>query len=210
MRMLFLTNNPINPFKNMIRYLFVFLSRLSVSGWMALGFLLFVTGCQDEVMVAKDDLAGMINQYRKDWGLAEIPLSVSLTKVAELHVKDLADNQPVKGSCNLHSWSDKGSWTSCCYTDDHAQAACMWNKPRELTTYPGDGYEIAAWSSIDITAEEALSLWKESSGHNNVILNKGTWSNTEWKAMGVAIYKGYAAVWFGKETDPEKVDKVIF
>ena len=86
----------------------------------------------------------------------------------------------------------------------------MWNKPRELTTYPGNGYEIAAWSSIDITAQEAISLWKESAGHNNVILNMDTWSNVEWKAMGAAIYKGYAVVWFGKETDPEKVDKEIF
>jgi len=193
----------------MIRALSFLISRLSVSGWVALGFLLLVTSCEEEKVVAKDDLAGLINEYRNDRGLAEIPLSVSLTKVAELHVKDLADNQPVKGNCNLHSWSDKGAWTSCCYTDDHAQAACMWNKPRELTDYPGNGYEIAAWSSIDITAEQALSLWKESSGHNNVILNKDIWKNVEWNAMGAAMYKGYAVVWFGKETDPEKTGNVI-
>jgi hypothetical protein len=194
----------------MIRNLFVFLSRLSRSGWIALSCLLFITGCEEEKLVAKDDLAGLINQYRAEQGLAEIQRSVSLAKVADLHVKDLADNQPVKGNCNLHSWSDKGAWTSCCYTDDHAQAACMWNKPRELTDYPGDGYEIAAWSSINITAQEALSLWKESAGHNNVILNKDIWKDVEWKAMGAAMYKDYAVVWFGKETDPEKVDKEIF
>jgi hypothetical protein len=194
----------------MIRYLFVFLSRLSLSGWIALSGLLFITGCDEEKLIAKDDLASLINQYREEQGLAQIPRSVSLTKVAELHVKDLADNQPVKGNCNLHSWSDKGTWTACCYTDDHALATCMWNKPGELTTYPGNGYEIAAWSSFDITAQEALSLWKESAGHNNVILNRDIWSNVEWKAMGAAIYKGYAVVWFGKETDPEKVDKELF
>lgn len=189
----------------MFRAFFLILSRLSVPGWVAVVWLLFVAGCEEESTVARDDLAGLINEYRKDRGLDEIPHSVSLTKVAELHVRDLADNQPVKGNCNLHSWSDKGSWSSCCYTDDHAQAACMWNKPRELTDYPGNGYEIAAWSSIDITAEQALSLWKESSGHNNVILNKETWKNIEWNAMGAAMYKGYAVVWFGKEVETPRV-----
>jgi hypothetical protein len=166
--------------------------------------IVYLSGCDEEKPISDGTLFGEINAYRVENGLPKIPMSKSLTKVAETHVKDLVENQPVKGNCNLHSWSDKGSWTACCYTDDHAKAQCMWNKPRELTSYKGDGFEIAAWSSIDISVEQALSLWKGSAGHNNVILNKDIWKDLEWKAMGAAIYQGYAVVWFGKETDPEK------
>ena len=38
---------------------------------------------------------------------------------------------------------------------------CMWNKPRELTSYIGDGYEIAYWSSEGATAAAALNGWKK-------------------------------------------------
>ena len=164
----------------------------------------FAGGCGEDDQVDEGTLFEMINAYRVSKGLAAIPFSASLTTVSELHVQDLADNQPVKGQCNLHSWSDKGSWSACCYTDDHTAKQCMWNKPRELTSYTGDGFEIAAWSSVDITVEQAVSLWKGSAGHNNVILNKDIWKDVEWKAMGAAIYHGYAVVWFGKETDPGK------
>jgi len=164
----------------------------------------YLSGCNREKPVSDGTIFGEINAYRVQNELPEIPKSKSLTKVAEMHVKDLAENQPVRGNCNLHSWSDKGNWSVCCYSDDHAAAACMWNKPRELTSYPGNGYEIAAWSSTDITSEEALSLWGKSAEHKNVILNKDIWKNVEWKAMGAAIYQGYAVVWFGEETDPEK------
>ncbi len=147
-------------------------------------------------------LAEVINEYRASKGLSKIPISPSLTKVAQLHVKDLAENHPNQGVCNLHSWSDKGNWSACCYTSDHKNAKGMWNKPKELTSYKGYGYEIAASSSAELTAELALSIWKTSRGHHNVILNKGMWKK-EWKAMGAAIYKGYAVVWFGHEKDTE-------
>ncbi len=145
-------------------------------------------------------LAEVINEYRASKGLSKIPVSPSLTKVAQLHVKDLAENHPNKGVCNLHSWSDKGSWKACCYTSDHKNAKGMWDKPRELTSYKGNGYEIAAASSGSLTAANALAMWKGSPGHHNVIINKGMWKR-EWKAMGAAIYKGYAVVWFGHEKD---------
>ncbi len=145
-------------------------------------------------------LAEVINEYRASKGLSKIAISPSLTKVAKLHVKDLAENHPNKGVCNLHSWSDKGSWTACCYTSDHKNAKGMWNKPRELTSYKGNGYEIAAASSGTLTPKHALEMWKRSKGHHNVIINKGMWKR-EWKAIGAAIYKGYAVVWFGHEKD---------
>ena len=147
-------------------------------------------------------LYDMIMEYRKEKGLPNIPLSNSLTFVAQTHVKDLQTSGLVNSTCNMHSWSNNGHWTSCCYTDDHARASCMWHKPRELTSYKGYGYEISYGSyGASVNAEGALKGWKESSGHNAVIINQGIWADNNWKAIGVGITKGYAVVWFGEELD---------
>ncbi|MEK8020269.1 MAG: PKD domain-containing protein [Candidatus Parabeggiatoa sp.] len=145
----------------------------------------------------------LVNAYRAENGLPAIPFSNSLTYVAQTHVKDL-QNHPPSGTCNMHSWSSNGAWSSCCYTSDHAQAQCMWDKPRELTPYPGNGYENAYGGSSGYiaTAQGALAGWKNSSGHNAVILNQNTWNNVTWQALGVGIYQSYAVLWFGKEVDP--------
>jgi hypothetical protein len=34
-----------------------------------------------------------------------------------------------------------------------------------------------------------------------VIVNLGTWKDTEWKAIGIGIYKEYGVVWFGEVED---------
>lgn len=145
-------------------------------------------------------LYNAINEYRAEKNLPAIPLSKSLTVVAQTHAKDLQDYPP-KGKCNMHSWSSHGDWTPCCYTPDHAQAQCMWDKPRELTSYTGNGYEISYWNSAGVNADNSLVGWQKSKHHNNVIINKRIWKDTEWKAMGVGIYKNYAVVWFGKVED---------
>lgn len=150
------------------------------------------------------ELYRIIMAYRDQIGLPKIPLSASLSFVAQTHVKDLAVNRPDRNGCNLHSWSSNGSWTPCCYTPDHAQAKFMWSKPRELTKYPGNGYEISYWDgSENATAAGALGSWKQSSGHNAVIVNQGIWSSHPWKAIGIGIYNGYAVVWFGDEVDSD-------
>jgi uncharacterized protein YkwD len=145
-------------------------------------------------------LYNLIIAYRTQNGLPSIPLSVSLTEVAQLHAKDLVENRPDLESCSMHSWSAKGKWTSCCYTPDHAQKLCMWNKPKELTSYTGNGFEIAAQKSDVIGAKDALLLWKGSENHNNVILNKGVYQR-KWNAIGIGINKNYSVVWFGHEVD---------
>jgi hypothetical protein len=150
----------------------------------------------------------IIMQYRLENGLPNIPLSKSLTHVAQVHVRDLAINKPDLGECNAHSWSAEGNWTPCCYTPDHAQANCVWSKPRELTSYTGNGYEISCGSNdccsdFEMTAQYALQAWKNSSGHNNVIVNQSIWQDNSWNAIGVGIYKGFAVVWFGEEYDTE-------
>ena len=148
----------------------------------------------------------IINAYRESQGLQKLSFSKSLTIVARTHVSDSNTYTPEKQrdsrgmQGNLHSWSNHGSWTPVVYTSDHEYAANMWSKPRELTSYTGNGYEISSWYSGNITPEDALDLWKNSSGHNAVMTTQGNWSDL--KTMGVAIDGKYAHVWFGSAADP--------
>lgn len=77
----------------------------------------------------------------------------------------------------------------------------MWNKPKEIAGYNGSGYEIAYFSSAGANAEEGLEGWKKSPGHNPLLINSGIWSKTNWKALGIGIYKEYGVVWFGETED---------
>jgi hypothetical protein len=182
----------------------------------------------DDVCLSAQEklLYDLIMEYRKTKKLKPIPFSAKLSKVAQAHVRDLEDNfefelddnnkiarinpkNPktfqVTGDCNLHSWSDKGKWTSCCYTADHSQAACMWSKPKEIAGYDGDGFEIAYIQSGAASAKEAIEGWKKSAGHNPLLINTGTWSKLEWGAIGVGIYGKYGVVWFGEKEDKSKM-----
>jgi hypothetical protein len=182
----------------------------------------------DDVCISAEEklLYDLIMDYRKGKKLKQIPFSAKLSKVARAHVRDLEDNfefeldennkiarinpkNPktfeVTGDCNLHSWSDKGSWTSCCYTADHSKAACMWSKPKEISGYDGEGFEIAYIQSGAASAKEAIEGWKKSAGHNPLLINSGTWSKLEWKAIGVGIYGKYGVVWFGEKEDKSKL-----
>lgn len=149
----------------------------------------------------EQQLYNLLNEYRKTNNLPPIALSGALTKVAQTHVLDLANKQPHNQKCNLHSWSKSTNWDGCCYTDDHKQAACMWAKPKEIAGYTGDGFEIAADLGDVATAQKALKGWKTSKGHNQVMINQGTWAKISWKAVGIGIYENYAVIWFGAVPD---------
>jgi len=149
-----------------------------------------------------------INFVRNESGLSDVSLSRNLTIVAKLHAADLQENKPYDEKlCNPHSWSDQGVWKACCYRPDHSNAECMWKKPAEITDYEGDGYEIVAfWMSgedlsQEISHDTALRMWLDSPGHSNVILNKMSFAEVEWNAVGIAITGNYASVWFGVEKD---------
>jgi galactitol-specific phosphotransferase system IIB component len=176
--------------------------------FLCLALSLFVSVSFSQNLSAEETkLYKLIMEYREQLSLPPIPISLSLTKVARTHVDDLLQNKPNQGDCNMHSWSSKGNWTPCCYTPDHAQANCMWSKPRELTSYPGNGYEIACGpgngNSMEIlmTAESALNEWKASPGHNDVICNKDIWKEMKWNAIGICVSGSYAVAWFGEEPD---------
>lgn len=169
-----------------------------------------VAGDISEICLSKEEksLLDHINQYRKQRSLPSIKLSRSLTFVAKQHAYDLASNVVLTERCNMHSWSGKGKWISCCYTSNHEEAECMWNKPGELTDYPGHGYEIVFYSnreyvSVGDYSTDVLDSWSKSNGHNTVILNLDVWKQINWKSIGIGIYEGYATVWFGAEDDPE-------
>lgn len=143
------------------------------------------------------ELYSLIMEYRAEKGLPEIPISPSLTYVAQLHVEDLEENFVFNTECNLHSWSDQGDWIPCCYTDDHANADCATSKAMELTTYTGRGYEITYYSTSN-NPQNALNAWKNSPGHNNTIINEGTWAGVTWNAVGIGMSSRFSVVWFGK------------
>jgi uncharacterized protein YkwD len=149
----------------------------------------------------------LLMEYRKEKALKPIAISSKLTLVAQTHAKDLADNYQFNPSseCNPHSWSRKGKWSSCCYTSDHKQAKCMWDKPMEIAGYDNPGYEIAYYSSGGVNADAGLEGWKKSLSHNEVMVNEGIWTKAEWNAVGVGFYKQYAVVWFGQLADVTSV-----
>jgi hypothetical protein len=188
-------------------------------GWMLWGWLAVFAGGDPAPAVAETDptievclrpeeqrLVALIRAERAAAGLGDIPLSRRLTRVAQAHVLDLYDHRPDRpGACNLHSWSRQGTWTACCYTDDHRAAECLWSKPRELTGYPGSGYEIASASDDPdriLGAGDAMEAWRGSRPHADVLLNRRAWKRP-WAAMGVGMYRGYAVVWFGHEPDAD-------
>src|SRR5688572_25797851 len=145
-----------------------------------------------EVCLSSEEkkLYDLIMDYRKSKKLPSIPLSAKLTRVAQIHAKDLAENYEFspKNKCNPHSWSGEGNWSPCCYSN-HEQANCMWVKPKEITGYTGEGFEIAYYSSLGANAEEGLDGWKKSPGHNPLLINSGTWKTRKWGAIGIGIYK---------------------
>lgn len=162
---------------------------------------------------AEGELARMVNEYRASLGLPPMLISKSLTLVAQQHAWDSVNNSnafppaPAGKTCNLHSWSSivnpalqQGTWTANCYTSDHANAQGMWNKPGEIAGFPGEGVENSFWSSGTATPAGALTGWKNSPGHNNVITQQGGWG--PMASMGVGMLNGVAHLWMSSTLDP--------
>lgn len=144
-----------------------------------------------------------INEYRKQNNLPPIALSRSLSYVAAVHTKDLFLNHPDQGTCNFHSWSNKGSWLPFCYPKDENKKNSVWDKPRELTKYPSKAYEIVYWENNPLVTDTIIMVWKTEDYFNSFLLNTGKWLGKPWNAIGIAVYENYACAWFGEVTDPE-------
>lgn len=152
--------------------------------------------CLDQEEIA---LGNMINKMRLAEGLSPVSLSTSLTYVADVHTKDLYLNYNPFGRCSLHSWSDKGRWKPCCIIDDDLQG--MYDKPYELTKYKSKGYEAVYYENTEITSGLVMEAWSRSEAVKDLILQRGKYQKMQWNAMGVAIFEGYACVWFGQLLD---------
>ncbi len=150
----------------------------------------------------------MISQYRRQYDLPPIPLSKSLCYVAGTHVKDLFFHHPDVEPCNFHSWSDKGPWEPFCYPRDETEKNSVWNKPQELSGYPGKGFEIVYWENNAVIIDEVISFWKSFDYFNGFLMNTGKWEGKEWKAIGIGICQNYAAAWFGEFPDTSGVPYV--
>jgi len=163
----------------------------------------------------ENSLFNLINEMRTHNRLPTIPLSEDLCKVAQTHIADLIKYKPQDRGCSLHSWSGGGKWTSCCNTKEVFGIECMKSKPREITGYKGDGYELIYWGVVKATATDAATLWKQVDASSDMILTRAKWNGYQWKAMGVGIKEGYAILWLGdsvtttvKENLPENIPKV--
>jgi len=142
-------------------------------------------------------LFNMINDLRVQNKLTAIPFSPDLCKVANTHIADLIKYKPQDKGCSLHSWSGSGKWTSCCNTKEVFGIQCMKSKPREITGYKGDGFELIYWGEDKASPEEAAALWKQVDASSDMLLSRAKWSGYQWKAMGVGIKDGYAILWLG-------------
>ncbi|MEL6676181.1 MAG: CAP domain-containing protein [Bacteroidota bacterium] len=141
-----------------------------------------------------ESLFSLINDYRLSLALPAIPYSASLTKVAAAHVKELSQ-RGFSGE-SLHSWAD------CQFSPENP--ACMWEKPRQLTGYPGAGYEIAQYNGYGASPGDALKGWIESESHHAMMINQGMWAKHPWQAIGVAMEGKFACVWFGEVPDRQE------
>jgi len=167
---------------------------------------LFSDGIPKDYCLNDDEykLFMLINEFRNENELSVIPLSASLSFVARTHAKDIFTYHPDTSICNLHSWSDKGNWTACCYNKYVKSQECMWEKPKELTNYNDKGYELIYFENDNtLKPENVINLWKKVKASSEMILTSGKWKNFDWNAIGVGIYEGYAFVWFGEITDNE-------
>ncbi|HEY9853226.1 MAG TPA: CAP domain-containing protein [Leptolyngbyaceae cyanobacterium] len=146
-------------------------------------------------------LYNLINQYRAQNGLPPIAASKALTTVANRHVQDVAENLQIKinDSRNPHSWSDAP------YDPNNPNTySTVWEAPKRLNTgYPGFGYENFYITTAPFTsAEQVFEAWQKSPPHKALMLNQDIWQERTWNALGIGIYKGYAALWVGEQIDP--------
>lgn len=145
-----------------------------------------------------------INQLRADYDKSTLQLSASLSFVAKTHVEDLFKNHPDTSICGLSSWSDKGIWRSCCYNNYVLDEDCMWDKPKELTSYSYRGYELVTYFEDDFTIDSIINIWSGTREVLDMILAQGNYTSKKWACMGVGINGDYISLWFGQRNDPQR------
>lgn len=147
----------------------------------------------DEITAQEKELFRIVNEYRAQNGLAQIPLSDSLSVVANRHLLDL--------SINIKSLTH--GWSNCPYDINNENTwKCVSDSPKRLNVgYAGSGYEnLYRKSGGAATPALALEAWKKSPLHNSLILNLNIFKETKFDAFGIACSGEYIALWFGSTT----------
>ena len=147
----------------------------------------------DDVNQTEKELYRIVNEYRAEHNLPPIPLSESLSIVANRHLLDI--------TLNIKSLTH--GWSNCPYDiKDTNTWNCVFESPKRLKVdYSGKGFEnLYRTSRGSATPVSALEAWKKSAMHNALILNLGSWENTKFDAFGIAINGQYAALWFGSSS----------
>lgn len=165
------------------------------------------TTCPDCFCTETDEeaLARMINVYRRGFNLPDLTIGIGTSRVAQTHARDSAVSITNIGVCNQHSWSGNLfnglNWTSCCFTADGAQNECMFQKPRQISRLTQLGVEISGRNFGSGSA--VLQAWQATATHNDVILNRASWANFNWRYIGVGINPEarWYHVWFYAGTD---------
>jgi uncharacterized protein YkwD len=143
----------------------------------------------DEISNLETELFNLINRYRAEHKLPEIPTSDSVCLIANRHVLDLNKNLGVL----THSWSD------CEYDPkDQKTYGCILNAPKKFFPATTDiGFENVYYtSSRRVIPADALEAWKKSPLHNSVILNLNQFRDYPWKEGCVSVEGSFAALWF--------------
>jgi hypothetical protein len=154
-------------------------------------------------------LMKFITQFRLSQNLKPISLSSSLTTIAKIHLKDLEENLPTPG-CSYHSWSNRGQWLPCCHTNNLISMECSFLKPKELTDYKENGFELIYFEHEEniSVSERSLKFWKQNPEFNDFLSNKNEWKNMNWKAMGIAVSKRFGIIWLGTEKDIKEMPNI--
>ncbi|CAN5718190.1 hypothetical protein BH20ACI4_BH20ACI4_00080 [soil metagenome] len=143
----------------------------------------------DESAKTETELFRLINEYRKQNSLPEVPESKTMFLIANRHLLDI----------NLNLKKLTHSWSDCDFDYNNSQTwKCIFDAPKKFDpAFTGTGYENVYYnSSGKFTPADALEGWKKSQLHNAAILNLDSFKETPWIAGGVAIDGQYANLWF--------------
>jgi uncharacterized protein YkwD len=117
------------------------------------------------VAALQRQVTAQINVVRRSHGRLRLTLSTQLTRAGQEHAQQLA----IAGFFS-HDWSDGtpfGSWIRRFYPVGGART---WRAGENL-----------AWSTQDVTAEQAVELWLASPEHRRILLD------TRWRQLGLGV-----------------------
>ena len=142
------------------------------------------------------DTCQLVNDWRAENSIYPVIVTWTMTMLAEVHARNLdAYITNALPGCNQHSWFDdtlnieggRYHWQSCCYSDPRFDSTCMSFKGRELFNYSGYTFENYAAGSA-ITPNLAVSVWKNSIGHNMLLLYVGLLVPTKKRTVCFLVF----------------------